>query len=227
MSERSSRHARTRVWGQHRLRPRAACLGFKQVTSTPGPPFFGADGRSQTRTRQGRSSQDGCSISPVSSKPGSKAYSSALRTGRRAPFVERIWRCHSGRAGTFPLMAASHWEMMSAAQSPGVSQRARAKEQATTAGCPAEGSGLPSASSWALYPLPRQNLRDRRDVTLPEATQSSFWLDGSAWQYPDFNAGDLREEARACRVDRRRPSIDAVLQGHRQERSYVPRSAIF
>src|SRR5919198_703998 len=29
-----------------------------------------------------------------------------------SPFVERIWRCRSGRAGTFLSVAASHWEMV-------------------------------------------------------------------------------------------------------------------
>jgi hypothetical protein len=30
------------------------------------------------------------------------------------------------------------------------------------------------------------NLKDRNDVTLPDATGRSFWLHGSAWEYPDF-----------------------------------------
>ena len=29
-----------------------------------------------------------------------------------SPFVERIWRCHSERAGTFHSIASSHWEMV-------------------------------------------------------------------------------------------------------------------
>ena len=34
--------------------------------------------------------------------------------------------------------------------------------------------------------LPVKNLLDRKDVTLPQATSRSFWLNGSAWEYPDF-----------------------------------------
>ena len=34
--------------------------------------------------------------------------------------------------------------------------------------------------------LPPGNLRDRNDVTLPGATSGSFWLNSSAWEYPDF-----------------------------------------
>ena len=29
-----------------------------------------------------------------------------------SPFVERIWRAHSERAGSFLSVAASHWEMV-------------------------------------------------------------------------------------------------------------------
>ena len=34
--------------------------------------------------------------------------------------------------------------------------------------------------------LPPGNLRDRNDVTLPDASSRSFWLNGSAWEYPNF-----------------------------------------
>ena len=33
-------------------------------------------------------------------------------------------------------------------------------------------------------------LKDRRDVTLPGATNHSFWLEGSAWDFPDFENAD-------------------------------------
>lgn len=35
--------------------------------------------------------------------------------------------------------------------------------------------------------LPTGMLRDRNDVTLPEASSRSFWLNGSAWEYPNFD----------------------------------------
>ena len=36
-------------------------------------------------------------------------------------------------------------------------------------------------------PLMRaSDLSDRNDVTLPSATRRSFWLNGSAWDFPDF-----------------------------------------
>lgn len=31
------------------------------------------------------------------------------------------------------------------------------------------------------------SLRDQQDVTFPDARSRAFWLNGSTWQYPDFN----------------------------------------
>jgi hypothetical protein len=54
---------------------------------------------------------------------------------------------------------------------------------------------LPAQGEWfgvlfklgTFMPLMRcSDLRDRNDVTLPNATRRSFWLDGSAWDFPDF-----------------------------------------
>jgi Helix-turn-helix domain len=61
-----------------------------------------------------------------------------------SPFVERVWRSHSERAGVFHSIAASHWNIVV--------------------------KGLERIS----------------DVTLPNASRSSFWLNGSAWDFPNF-----------------------------------------
>ena len=34
-------------------------------------------------------------------------------------------------------------------------------------------------------------LRDRNDVTLPDATSRSFWLNGSTWAYPDSENAEI------------------------------------
>jgi hypothetical protein len=59
---------------------------------------------------------------------------------------------------------------------------------AATLDCPAEGEwlGIRYKLGTFMPQLPASNLLDRRDVTLPEATDQSFWLNGSAWEYPDF-----------------------------------------
>ena len=60
--------------------------------------------------------------------------------------------------------------------------------KATTADCPADGEWVAIRFRLGtLMPMLRPgDLRDRNDVTLPDATSRSFWLQGSAWEYPDF-----------------------------------------
>ncbi len=58
----------------------------------------------------------------------------------------------------------------------------------TAADCPAGGEWLAIRFKLgAFMPLLRpHDLRDRNDVWLPQATGRSFWLQGSAWEYPSF-----------------------------------------
>jgi len=61
------------------------------------------------------------------------------------------------------------------------------------------------------------SLRDQKDVTLPGATSRSFWLNGSAWQYPDFdNAETFIKRLAKTGVISRDPAVDAALQGQSQ-----------
>jgi AraC-like DNA-binding protein len=111
-----------------------------------------------------------------------------------SPFVERVWRCHSERAGTFHSMAASHWEMVVTRHKGKQFLTVRGPEtMATTADCPAQGEWVAIRFKLGTFMplLPASNLRDRRDVTLPEATARSFWLNGSAWEYPDFENAEV------------------------------------
>lgn len=60
--------------------------------------------------------------------------------------------------------------------------------QATMADCPAQGEWFGVLFKLGTFmPLMRSgDLRDRNDVTLPNATGGSFWLDGAAWDFPSF-----------------------------------------
>jgi AraC-like DNA-binding protein len=60
--------------------------------------------------------------------------------------------------------------------------------QATLAELPADGEWFAIRFKVGTFVphLRPGNLIDRRDITLPEATRHSFWLNGSAWDYPDF-----------------------------------------
>jgi hypothetical protein len=135
-----------------------------------------------------------------------------------SPFVERVWRCHSERAGTFHSMAAGHWEMVVSRYAGHVSLTVRGPEtRASSAECPAEGDWLAIRFKLGTFMplLPPSDLRDRNDATLPSASSSSFWLKGSAWEYPDFENAEtfVRRLARTglLAVD---PCVNDALRGH-------------
>lgn len=110
-----------------------------------------------------------------------------------SPFVERIWRCHSERAGTFSSVADCRWEMVVTRYEGRSSLTVRGPEtKATSADCPAGGEWLAIRFRTGTFmpQLPPGGLRDRNDVTLPAASGRSFWLNGSAVEYPDFENAD-------------------------------------
>jgi len=74
----------------------------------------------------------------------------------------------------------------------------RPETRGTSAVCPGEGEwlGIRFKLGTFMPQLPIENILDRQDVTLPQATKRTFWLDGSAWEYPTFeNAEALSEES--------------------------------
>jgi hypothetical protein len=86
-------------------------------------------------------------------------------------------------------MAACHWEMVVTRCAGKTSLTVRGPEtKATAADCPAEGEWFAIRFKLGTFmPLFRPGeLRDRHDVTLPHASSRSFWLQGSAWEYPNF-----------------------------------------
>ncbi len=87
-----------------------------------------------------------------------------------SPVVERIWRCHSERAGTFHSMAASHWEMVVTRHQGKAFLTVRGPEtKATTMDCPAAGEWVAIRFKLGTFMplLPASSLRDHNDVTLP------------------------------------------------------------
>ena len=58
-----------------------------------------------------------------------------------SPFVERVWRCHSERAGRFLSVVSSHWEMVVTRYRDTTTLTVRGPEtKVTPLDCPAEGS---------------------------------------------------------------------------------------
>jgi AraC-like DNA-binding protein len=62
--------------------------------------------------------------------------------------------------------------------------------------------------------MPAKMVIDRRDLNLPEATSRSFWLNGSAWEFPDYENADtfvdwlIRDSLLVYD-----PVVEAVLKG--------------
>jgi AraC-like DNA-binding protein len=133
-----------------------------------------------------------------------------------SPFVERIWRTRSERAGSFISLAMSHWEMVVTRHQGTTMLTVRGPEtRATTLHCPADGEwfGIRFKLGTFFPHLHASNLVDGA-VNLPNPASRSFWLHGSAWQFPDFENADTF-------VDRlvrdgllvRDPVVEAALQG--------------
>lgn len=110
-----------------------------------------------------------------------------------SPFVENVWRCRSGQAGSFLSIAASRCEV--------VLSRLPDRTFLTFRGPETKATSLtyPAGAEWIgiRFPLgtfmPRLlpiQLRDRQDLNLPEATTRSFWLNGSALEYPTFDRAE-------------------------------------
>ena len=131
--------------------------------------------------------------------------------------VERIWTARSERAGVFSSIASSHWEMVVTKHRGRTSLTVRGPEtKATRAGCPADGEWVAIrfkvGTFWPEY-LP-STLRDRRDLTLPAAGAGSFWLDGSAWEYPTYDNADTFVERLVRKgVVGRDPIVERALRG--------------
>ncbi len=140
-----------------------------------------------------------------------------------SPFVERIFRSRSERAGTFTSIATSQWMMVVTRIRGRLSLTVRGPEtQATAADCPAEGEWLGILFKLGTFmpKFPASFLIDRNDVTLPEASSRSFWLDSAAWEYPDFqNMETFVDRLVRDELVRRDALVEAALQGELNERS--------
>jgi AraC-like DNA-binding protein len=140
-----------------------------------------------------------------------------------SPFVERVWRSHSERGGPFVSIAAANFEMAVSRLAGRTFLTLRGPEtKATTIVCPPGGEwlGIRFRLGTFMPRLPPEQLRDHNDVTLPDASSRSFWLDGSVWEYPDFdNAEDFVARLVREGIITREPAVDAVVRDEQPARS--------
>jgi len=132
------------------------------------------------------------------------------------PFVEKVWRCHTDREDTFLSIAANSFEIVLTRLKNKIFLTLRGPETAATPfGCPSDGQWVgirfrPGAFMPRFLP---GSLRDHNDVTLPPATQQTFWLNGSALEYPGFhNAESLVQRLVKSSILSHDPIVEDTLQ---------------
>src|SRR5215467_1848664 len=138
-----------------------------------------------------------------------------------SPFVDKIWRTQAERRGTFISQSKVNSEIVLTRYNGKTTLTVRGPETKATfldyQSIGAEYLGITIKLGAFMPHLLPKNLRDWRNVDLPEANSQSFWLHGSAWQFPTYENVDTFI-ARLVRegllvTD---PVVDAVLQGHSQ-----------
>jgi AraC-like DNA-binding protein len=110
-----------------------------------------------------------------------------------SPLVAQTWQARSEPAESFISVAATHWEMVVTRQCGAARLTVRGPEtRATAMPIPqdAEFFGIEFSAGTFLPDLPPGRLVDRT-LTLPQVSDRSFWLDGSAWEFPGPDNADV------------------------------------
>jgi AraC-like DNA-binding protein len=131
-------------------------------------------------------------------------------------FVEAIWRTRSLGGGSFISLAESNVEMVVTKQNNALTFTVHGPfTRAFPAPIPedAEFLGIIFKLGTFLPNLPASQLVDG-GINLPEAASQSFWLHGSAWQFPTFdNAETFIDRLVRYGVLAHEPIVTAALQG--------------
>ena len=139
-----------------------------------------------------------------------------------SPFVAQVWHARSVGSGVFQSVAKNNLMMVVTLRDGNAMFTVRGPEtRATPLFCDVDGEwvGIEFRLGTFMPMLPVSALVNR-DLTLPGAGKRSFWLDGSAWQFPDYENADtfvnrlVREGLLVCE-----PVVDAVLNGRQNDDS--------
>jgi AraC-like DNA-binding protein len=134
-----------------------------------------------------------------------------------SPYVERIWRSHSNEAGSFTSIAQPDWSMVITRHRGTTTLTVRGPEtRATPAYCPADAEffGIQFKPGTLMPSFPAAMVKDRHDINLPEANGQTFWLDGSAWQYFNYeNAETFVTRLARNGLLLHDPVVETILRG--------------
>jgi Helix-turn-helix domain len=138
------------------------------------------------------------------------------RRSSRSPMIEQTWQTRSEPGESFISAAVSHWEMVVTRQRGTARLTVRGPEtKATMSPIPgdAEFFGIQFSLGTFMPGLPPGQLADG-SLTLPQATRTSFWLDGDSWDFPGPDNADVFVD-RLVRAGLlvHDPVVPAALQG--------------
>jgi hypothetical protein len=139
-----------------------------------------------------------------------------------SPYLETITRGYTDSSGSTIRPAENHWHMVLLKLNG--ETRLLVVGPLTTSGLIHYGEG--AELLWIKFKLgtfmphlPAKNFLNIETV-LPEASSKSFWLKGSAWQFPDFeNVETFVNRLARQEVLVRDPLVDAVLKDEPQDLS--------
>ena len=141
-----------------------------------------------------------------------------------SPLVERVWRTQGDRTGLFISQSKAYSEIVLTRYQGKTTVTVRGPETKATfldyQSVGAEFLGITFKLGTFMPHLLPKILRDCQNVDLPEANSQSFWLHGSAWQFPNYENVDTfiaRLVREGLLVSD--PVVDAVLQGRSSELS--------
>src|SRR5262249_8029922 len=106
-----------------------------------------------------------------------------------SPFVARVWRTQSERPGDFLSVAASQWEMVVSEYHDETTFTVRGPETKATAmrvdrvGGRFFGIVFKYGAFMPRFPVSKLV---NGALDLPGASSDAFWLNSSAWQFPDY-----------------------------------------
>lgn len=143
-----------------------------------------------------------------------------------SPFVENVWRSYGETSVPFISIADARFNMVLTRYRGRTTVTLRGPEIRATPAYRPEGAeyiGIQFKPGTYMPHLPIKTIMDRQDLNLPAAGDHTFWLNGAAWQLPDFeNADTFVDWLARDGLLVHEPAVAAAMQGQFNDLS--PRS---